>query len=123
MNLPEITKDLASRLEEAEKGKTKGINIVPKYLKFETPGDEFVGVFLGAAARTDVDQETGEEKNVNVCSFMDKNEQVHETLSAFIFQRLQNIEPGKVVKIIYTGEKAVVNTKNAKVKLFDIFIF
>ena len=123
MELQKINADLLKEIEAAKSGKSKGLNIVPKYLEFKTVKDEFTGVFLGAAARQDVDQESGEMKTVNVCSFMDENEQIHETLSTFIFQRLQNVTAGKVVKLVYTGEKEVKNQRNAKVKLFDIYIY
>ena len=123
MNDVVLNQDFAAKIEAAKKGKSESINIVPKYLKFETPGEEFTGAFLGAATRQDVDEATGEAKTVNVCSFVDEKKQVHETLSVFIFQRLQNVTPGAIVKIVYTGQQSVKNTANAKVKTFDIFIF
>lgn len=123
MELQKMNADIAAQIAAAKEGKVKGISIVPKYLKFEKVNDIFTGVFLGAAARQDIDPESGEMKAVNVCSFMDESEQMHETLSAFIFQRLQNVEPGRVVKLVYTGDKEVKNTRNAKVKIFDIYIY
>lgn len=123
MELQKMNAEIAAQIAAAKEGKTKGISIVPKYLKFEKVKEEFTGVFLGAAARQDVDPDSGEMKTVNVCSFMDEKEQMHETLSAFIFQRLQNVQPGKVVRLVYVGDKEVKNTRNAKVKIFDIYIY
>ena len=118
-----MNSDILKKIAEAEAGKSESISIVPEYLRFEKENDSFTGALIGVFTRDEADPETGEMKTTKYASFMSADKKVHETMSAFITQRLENVATNTIVKLIYKGEQDVKTGKNKKVKIFEILIF